>query len=479
MSTEKADRTTPPAAGAAGRRAFLRLAGAGALAGTGALLVPAWADAGGGRADLEGEVPGPDDRAAAAAPISHATVVIPLVFPVLGGATYRDTFLACRGTGCSRRHLGQDLMAPKLRPLVATFDGTVTYLTRERAVGQGNYLSIRSDDGWTCNYLHVNNDRPGRDDGAGTGAWAFAPGLRVGARVFAGQHVAWVGDSGNAESTAPHCHFELRRGDAWAGTVYNPKPSLDRARRLATPRASGPHPEGVLLTAGPGSGVHLLTQGRTRRVHDLALGGWQAADVLTVQAGELGWYPRGAPLPAPDGLVLREESGGLWVVAGGEKVRVPDVAAALDQLRVPEARIRAADGVTMTTTPTAADQTPLGAVRPGALLRTPAGVFRIEGGLRRHVPDQATLASWGWSRDDVAPADEAELASVPPGPPVLLRDGTLVRAANGAVYLISGGTRRWIPSRLVLDSWRYPAARIRAGLPGATIARVPLGPPLP
>jgi len=159
-------------------------------------------------------------------------------------------------------------------------------------------------------------------------------------------------------------------------------------------------------------------------------------------------------------------------------VRVPDVAA-LDQLRVPEARIRAADGVTVTTTPTAGDQTPLGAVRPGALLRTPAGVFRIEGGLRRHVPDQATLASWGWSRDDVAPADEAELASVPPGPPVLLRDGTLVRAANGAVYLISGGTRRWIPSRLVLDSWRYPAARIRAGLPGATIARVPLGPPLP
>jgi hypothetical protein len=200
--------------------------------------------------------------------------------------------------------------------------------------------------------------------------------------------------------------------------------------------------------------------------------------VLTVQAGELGWYPRGAPLPAPDGMVLRDRSGGLWAVAGGEKVRMAD-ATTLDQLRVPAARVRAADDVTLTTTPTAADQAPPGLVRPGALLRTPAGVFRIEGGLRRHVPDRATMASWGWSLDDVAPAEEAELAAVPPGPPVLLRDGTLVRAAGGAVYLISDGRRRWVLSRLVLDSWRYPAGRIRTGLPSATIARIPLGPSLP
>lgn len=50
---------------------------------------------------------------------------------------------------------------------------------------------------------------------------------------------------------------------------------------------------------------------------------------------------------------------------------------------------------------------------------------------------------------------------------------------DGAVYLVSDGTRRWIPSRLVLGSWRYPAARIRADLPAATVARVPVGRPLP
>jgi len=50
--------------------------------------------------------------------------------------------------------------------------------------------------------------------------------IKPGIRVEAGQHIAWVGDSGNAENTAPHIHFELRDP---SGTVVNPYSSLVKA----------------------------------------------------------------------------------------------------------------------------------------------------------------------------------------------------------------------------------------------------------
>src|SRR5262249_51428540 len=74
----------------------------------------------------------------------------------------------------------------------------------------------------TAIYIHINNDTPGTDDGLGSEEYAFAPGLQTGDHVTAGQHIAYVGDSGNAENVGPHCHFELYGPDGW----INPTPSL-------------------------------------------------------------------------------------------------------------------------------------------------------------------------------------------------------------------------------------------------------------
>lgn len=161
---------------------------------------------------------------------TRTKVVVPMVFPVAGKCRFEDDFLAPR-TG--HRHQGHDLMCPKLTPLVACFDGVVR-LGRGRGTA-GNTISVRGDNGWTVNYYHVNNDSPGTNDGTSPEEWVFAPGLQSGQRVTAGQFLGYSGNSGNAESTAPHCHFEL--WDSVTGVCVNPHVSLLAATKLETPQA--------------------------------------------------------------------------------------------------------------------------------------------------------------------------------------------------------------------------------------------------
>lgn len=163
-----------------------------------------------------------------------------IVFPVAGRNTYSDTFGACR-SGCTRVHEGTDIMTPKLAPLVAARDATVTWLkdTATPDGSEGNYLMLRDADGWEYWYVHVNNDSPGTDDGANPAEWIFAPGIERGATVRAGELVAYAGDSGNAEATGSQLHFEIHNPD---GEVVNPYRSLQVAPRVAAPLVVGTSP---------------------------------------------------------------------------------------------------------------------------------------------------------------------------------------------------------------------------------------------
>lgn len=133
---------------------------------------------------------------------------------------WSDTYGAARSGG--RSHVGVDMMGPKMTPLLAAVDGTITWM---RSNGN-NMLVITDEDGWEYWYIHLNNDTPGTDDGANAYDEAFGPGIEVGAEVVAGQVIGYLGDSGNAEGSGSHLHFEIEDP---SGRNVNPTLSVDDA----------------------------------------------------------------------------------------------------------------------------------------------------------------------------------------------------------------------------------------------------------
>jgi hypothetical protein len=156
---------------------------------------------------------------ASAAPAA-AEDVRAITFPVYGRVSYTDDFGAPRAQGS---HQGNDIMGSKLMPELAAHDATVKWL---RVDDRGNLLVLRDAEGWEYWYIHINNDTPGTDDGANPAEFILRPGVKIGTKVFAGEWIAYMGDSGDAESTAPHLHFEIHRPD---GVAIDPYASLQGA----------------------------------------------------------------------------------------------------------------------------------------------------------------------------------------------------------------------------------------------------------
>jgi Peptidase family M23 len=156
-----------------------------------------------------------------------------IIFPVVGKVTYYDDFGAPRA---GHTHAGNDLMGKKLMPLVAAVDGTITNVNYPEATW-GYSVSIKDSDGYEYWYLHMNNDTPGTDDDKGDGYFAYAPDIQRGTKVVKGQLVGWMGDSGDAETTQAHLHFEIHDP---SGTAYSPFQSLQNATKITAPVAVYP-----------------------------------------------------------------------------------------------------------------------------------------------------------------------------------------------------------------------------------------------
>ncbi|HSJ71210.1 MAG TPA: M23 family metallopeptidase [Acidimicrobiia bacterium] len=161
-------------------------------------------------------------------PVKRYNVLRKLVFPVVGLSKFWSGFGDCRDS-CTREHHGIDIFTYGYKgfPIVAAHDGTVTKVTYDEG-NPGCSVRIRSKDRWETRYYHLNNDVPvpGTDE---IGAPCPAPGIEVGTEVVAGQIIGYMGDSGNAEDTPPHLHFELRNR---SGYPIDPYRSLKNAARV-------------------------------------------------------------------------------------------------------------------------------------------------------------------------------------------------------------------------------------------------------
>lgn len=140
------------------------------------------------------------------------------VFPVQGKCWFGDTWHAPRGGG--RLHEGVDIIAAKGNLLYAAVSGRISkqYFDYPGALA-GNGLQVMQDNGTYFTYLHLDT---------------FANGMKVGAKVKAGQVIGTVGSTGN--SATPHLHFEAHPS---GGAAVNPYPIIKKidACNVTAPRA--------------------------------------------------------------------------------------------------------------------------------------------------------------------------------------------------------------------------------------------------
>lgn len=113
-------------------------------------------------------------------------------FPVYGVPSVADTFGAYRSDVSGGWHHGDDIFAPLGTPVLAVAHGVVFSVGWEKLGGRR--LWLRDDRGNEFYYAHLS---------------AYSPLAMDGAIVNAGDVLGFVGNTGDAEGTPYHLHFEI------------------------------------------------------------------------------------------------------------------------------------------------------------------------------------------------------------------------------------------------------------------------------
>jgi hypothetical protein len=179
----------------------------------------AWNGAVRGRAQPEGRyafragVPGAVASSAqtAAAAGDESVTLLGHVFPIRGHHEYG---MGAGRFGASRRghtHQGQDVMAACGTPLVAALGGTVVYSGFHALAG---YYVVIDGQGTGVDFAYMHLRQPAL--------------VSTGARVFTGQPIGEVGETGDAQGC--HLHFEEWSAPGWytGGRPFDPLPDLKR-----------------------------------------------------------------------------------------------------------------------------------------------------------------------------------------------------------------------------------------------------------
>lgn len=130
-----------------------------------------------------------------------STLVMPI--STISKKDIADTWQSPRGS--SRKHEGQDILAPRGTPVLSVTNGYVMNVG-ENTLG-GLTVSVVGDGGRVYYYAHLDS---------------YAPALSEGDYVTEQTLLGYVGTTGNALGTPPHLHF----GVYTASGAINPLPLL-------------------------------------------------------------------------------------------------------------------------------------------------------------------------------------------------------------------------------------------------------------
>jgi murein DD-endopeptidase MepM/ murein hydrolase activator NlpD len=211
------------------------------------------------------------------------------VFPVYGfHSPVADTFGAFRGDVAGNWHHGDDIFAPLGAPILACADGTV-FSVGWNDVG-GNRLWLRDGQGNEFYYAHLS---------------AYSEVARNGNHVKAGEVVGFVGNTGDAEGTPYHLHFEVHPV-AYLALGYDgavdPTPYLvawQKQKDLYLPQVAGylrgvagnaPKPGAILLRSTDISEANGLDPASLRRAFLAPLTSGEGGRIDTVTARLGGGY---------------------------------------------------------------------------------------------------------------------------------------------------------------------------------------------
>ena len=195
-----------------------------------------------------------------------------LDFPVKSSAkpTVRSYFGESRDAN-TRKHEGIDIFAPFRTPVVAVAEGVVLRVNKNNLGGKVVWLRLSGKD-YTLYYAHLDEQR-----------------AIEGQRVFPGDTLGLIGNTGNAETTPPHLHFGIYTAAGavdpfpFVKPVTRPLPALTANLMLinTTVRSIGQ----AYLHSSPESSSAALT-------------GLAPGTIMHVNAANSSWYS----VQLPDGL---------------------------------------------------------------------------------------------------------------------------------------------------------------------------------
>ena len=186
------------------------------------------------------------------------------VFPVYGPSSFTDTFGGPRSDVSGGWHHGDDIFAPLGAPILSVASGAV-FSVGWNKIG-GNRLWLRDGQGNLFYYAHLS---------------AFTPLAVNGNKVNAGDVLGFVGNTGDAQGTPTHLHFEIHPvgliGLGYDGAV-NPSTYLLAWKHLQDVSFAGgnawaplhslgnaPKPGAILLTVSDISNADGLVPGSLER----------------------------------------------------------------------------------------------------------------------------------------------------------------------------------------------------------------------